>query len=182
MRCRSTWVIPASCPRNSPWVSFRRHKKLVKIQRESQCVVVGEREHESCTQLSFGAEYAYNNQFFLRAGYYYENEFKGNRQYLGVGAGFSLNVVRLDASGKCIPISPRAMAPRIASAKAWSATSASLFGNADITIIAQRPKMRPYIDSMRKNVAADLDVSHVGEIHCVTSAFQEGRADRPYRM
>ena len=29
---------------------FRRHKKLVKIQRESQCVVVGEREHESCTQ------------------------------------------------------------------------------------------------------------------------------------
>ena len=48
--------------------------------------------------VSFGAEYAYNNQFFLRAGYYYENEFKGNRQYLGVGAGFSLNVVRLDAS------------------------------------------------------------------------------------
>ena len=31
-------------------------------------------------------------------------------------------------------------------------------GNADITIIAQRLKMRPYIDSMRKNVAADLDV------------------------
>ena len=47
---------------------------------------------------SFGAEYAYNNQFFLRAGYYYENEFKGNRQYFGMGAGFSLNVVRLDAS------------------------------------------------------------------------------------
>lgn len=47
---------------------------------------------------SFGAEYAYNNQFFLRAGYYYENEFKGNRQYFGFGAGFSLNVVRLDAS------------------------------------------------------------------------------------
>lgn len=47
---------------------------------------------------SFGAEYAYNNQFFLRAGYFYENEFKGNRQYFGLGAGFSLNVVRLDAS------------------------------------------------------------------------------------
>ncbi len=47
---------------------------------------------------SFGAEYSYNNQFFLRAGYYYENEFKGNRQYFGLGAGFSLNVVRLDAS------------------------------------------------------------------------------------
>lgn len=47
---------------------------------------------------SLGAEYAYNNQFFLRAGYYYENELKGNRQYFGFGAGFSLNVVRLDAS------------------------------------------------------------------------------------
>lgn len=47
---------------------------------------------------SLGAEYSYNNQFFLRAGYFYENEFKGNRQYFGLGAGFSLNVVRLDAS------------------------------------------------------------------------------------
>lgn len=47
---------------------------------------------------SVGGEYAYNNQFFLRAGYFYENAMKGNRQYFGLGAGFSLNVVRLDAS------------------------------------------------------------------------------------
>lgn len=47
---------------------------------------------------SLGAEYSYNSQFFLRAGYFYENEFKGNRQYFAMGAGFSLNVVRLDAS------------------------------------------------------------------------------------
>lgn len=47
---------------------------------------------------SFGAEYSYNQQFFLRAGYYHESQFKGNRQYLGIGAGFSLNVLRLDAS------------------------------------------------------------------------------------
>lgn len=47
---------------------------------------------------SFGAEYSYNQQFFLRAGYFYENQYKGNRQYFGLGAGFSLNVVRLDAS------------------------------------------------------------------------------------
>lgn len=47
---------------------------------------------------SLGAEYSYNNQFFLRAGYFYENALKGNRQYFGLGAGFSLNVVRLDAS------------------------------------------------------------------------------------
>lgn len=48
--------------------------------------------------MSFGAEYSYNQQFFVRAGYYYENQYKGNRQYFGFGAGFSLNVVRLDAS------------------------------------------------------------------------------------
>ncbi|MCM1297092.1 MAG: type IX secretion system outer membrane channel protein PorV [Muribaculaceae bacterium] len=47
---------------------------------------------------SLGAEYNYNQQFFLRAGYYHENKFKGNRQYFGIGAGFSLNVLRLDAS------------------------------------------------------------------------------------
>ena len=48
--------------------------------------------------LSVGAEYNYNQQFFLRAGYFYENEFKGNRQYFGLGAGFALNVLKLDAS------------------------------------------------------------------------------------
>ena len=48
--------------------------------------------------MSLGAEYSYNQQFFVRAGYYYENQYKGNRQYFGIGVGFSLNVVRLDAS------------------------------------------------------------------------------------
>ena len=31
-------------------------------------------------------------------------------------------------------------------------------GNADVTIVAQRPKMLPYIEQMRKNVADDLNV------------------------
>ena len=30
--------------------------------------------------------------------------------------------------------------------------------NADITIVAQKPKMSPYIDEMRANVAEDLGV------------------------
>jgi hypothetical protein len=47
---------------------------------------------------SIGAEYNYNQQFFLRAGYFNEHENKGNRKYFGFGAGFSLNVLRLDAS------------------------------------------------------------------------------------
>lgn len=47
---------------------------------------------------SVGAEYSYNHQFFVRTGYYYENANKGNRQYFAFGAGFSLNVIQLDAS------------------------------------------------------------------------------------
>jgi hypothetical protein len=48
--------------------------------------------------VSLGAEYAYNQQFFARMGYNYENASKGGRSYFTFGAGFSLNVVRLDAS------------------------------------------------------------------------------------
>lgn len=48
--------------------------------------------------VSFGAEYQYNQQFFVRAGYNYEHPNKGGRSYFAFGAGFSLNVVRLDAS------------------------------------------------------------------------------------
>ena len=31
-------------------------------------------------------------------------------------------------------------------------------GNADVTIVAQRPKMLPYIEQMRENVAHDLEI------------------------
>ncbi len=48
--------------------------------------------------VSFGGEYAYNQQFFARMGYNYENASKGGRSYFTFGAGFSLNVLRLDAS------------------------------------------------------------------------------------
>ena len=48
-------------------------------------------------QWSAGLEYAYNNQFFLRAGYHYEHPNKGNRSYFTVGAGFKMNVFSLNA-------------------------------------------------------------------------------------
>ncbi len=47
---------------------------------------------------SVGAEYNYNQQFFLRGGYFYQHPAKGNLQYFSIGAGFALNVLRLDAS------------------------------------------------------------------------------------
>ena len=47
---------------------------------------------------SLGAEYAYNNQFFVRGGYFNESQYKGNRKYFTAGAGFKLNVFQLDAA------------------------------------------------------------------------------------
>lgn len=48
-------------------------------------------------QWSVGLEYAYNNKFFVRAGYHYEHPNKGNRKYFTVGAGFHMSVFSLDA-------------------------------------------------------------------------------------
>ncbi|MGC3977202.1 MAG: type IX secretion system outer membrane channel protein PorV [Paludibacteraceae bacterium] len=47
---------------------------------------------------SVGAEYAYNNQFFVRGGYFNENQYKGNRKFFTAGVGFKLNVFQLDAA------------------------------------------------------------------------------------
>lgn len=48
--------------------------------------------------VSLGAEYWYNKQFAFRAGYFYEHETKGNRQYLTFGAGLKMQVLSLDLS------------------------------------------------------------------------------------
>jgi hypothetical protein len=48
--------------------------------------------------LSAGVEYWYNKQFALRAGYFYENQYKGNRKFMTAGAGLKLNVFALDFS------------------------------------------------------------------------------------
>ena len=49
-------------------------------------------------QASLGAEYAYNDQFFFRAGYFYEDKTRGNRKYFSVGAGFSMSSLSLNIS------------------------------------------------------------------------------------
>lgn len=55
---------------------------------------------EELQEISFGvgAEYWYNKQFAIRAGYFYEHENKGNRKYFTAGAGLRLNVFGLDFS------------------------------------------------------------------------------------
>lgn len=48
--------------------------------------------------LSVGAEYWYNNQFAVRAGYFYENAKKGNRQYVTLGLGVKYNIFGINFS------------------------------------------------------------------------------------
>jgi len=47
---------------------------------------------------SVGAEYWYNDQFAFRAGYFHEDQTKGNRQYFTVGAGIKYNLFGLNFS------------------------------------------------------------------------------------
>lgn len=49
-------------------------------------------------QVSLGAEYWYQNQFALRAGYFWEDKTKGDRKYLTVGGGVRYNVFNLNFS------------------------------------------------------------------------------------
>jgi hypothetical protein len=49
-------------------------------------------------QVSLGAEYVYNDQFAVRAGYFYENVSQGNRKYFTFGAGLKYNVIGIDFS------------------------------------------------------------------------------------
>lgn len=48
--------------------------------------------------VSIGAEYWYNKVFAARAGYFHENEFKGNRKFFTAGAGLKFNMFQIDAS------------------------------------------------------------------------------------
>ena len=49
-------------------------------------------------QISLGAEYWYQNQFAVRAGYFYEDKTKGDRKYMTVGIGVRLNVFTLNGA------------------------------------------------------------------------------------
>lgn len=49
-------------------------------------------------QWGLGIEYSYDRKFFARVGYSHENKWKGNRQYVTVGAGFHLSIFSLDVA------------------------------------------------------------------------------------
>ena len=48
--------------------------------------------------VSVGAEYSYNDMFFVRAGYHHESQNQGNRKYFTMGAGFKMSIFQLDAA------------------------------------------------------------------------------------
>lgn len=52
----------------------------------------------SSLQASLGAEYAYNDQFLFRAGYFYENKNRGNRKYFSMGIGLHYNMIGINLS------------------------------------------------------------------------------------
>jgi hypothetical protein len=49
-------------------------------------------------QTSLGMEYNYNDQFFVRAGYYFESKYRGNRKFFSMGAGFNMDALSLNLS------------------------------------------------------------------------------------
>jgi hypothetical protein len=55
-------------------------------------------------QVSLGCEYSYHDQFFLRTGYFYEDKYHGDRNYLTTGVGYkygaaTINVAYIVPSG-----------------------------------------------------------------------------------
>lgn len=49
-------------------------------------------------QTSIGLEYNYDDKFFLRAGYFYEDKTRGNRRSFTAGAGFNLDFMTVNVS------------------------------------------------------------------------------------
>ncbi|MBP9185906.1 MAG: type IX secretion system outer membrane channel protein PorV [Bacteroidia bacterium] len=58
----------------------------------------GFKEELNEINISTGLEYWYDKQFAIRAGYFYENQYKGNRKYATFGIGIRYNVFTIDAA------------------------------------------------------------------------------------
>jgi len=69
----------------------------------------GFKEEMNEIMISVGAEYWYRQQFAVRAGYFHEHQFKGNRKFITAGVGLKLNIFSLDfsyliATGRTSPL------------------------------------------------------------------------------
>ncbi len=70
------------------------------VDEETQQVIKGSVFKEELREIniSSGFEYLYDEQFAVRAGYFYEHLTKGNRQFITLGAGLRYQVVTIDMS------------------------------------------------------------------------------------
>ena len=83
---------------NTAWDKWNSMSPITGIFKSFSDAPGGAKEELQEIGVSVGMEYVYNQQFFARLGYNYEHPNKGGRRYFAFGAGFSLNVVQLDAS------------------------------------------------------------------------------------
>jgi hypothetical protein len=77
---------------------YRKTSPIAGIFQSFSDAPGGAKEEFQEVMWSFGAEYAYSNQFFVRGGYFYENPYKGNRQYFSLGTGFKLTAFQMDVA------------------------------------------------------------------------------------
>lgn len=84
--------------RETHWNEYRDTPTISGIFKSFSDAPGGFKEELEEIMWSVGAEYAYDNQFFVRGGYYHESPNKGNRQYFTFGAGFKLTAFQLDVS------------------------------------------------------------------------------------
>lgn len=85
---------PPDTPATSTQIAAYRNKSVASSWISS----LGDGDDFKEITFSLGAEYTYNDQFTLRAGYFYEDKTKGNRKYFTLGAGLKYNVFGLNLS------------------------------------------------------------------------------------
>lgn len=77
---------------------YQKTSSIVGIFKSFGDAPGGFKEEMQEIRWGIGAEYSYNNRFFLRGGYHYQSPNKGNLQYFTLGAGFKMSVFSIDAS------------------------------------------------------------------------------------
>jgi hypothetical protein len=84
--------------RDSLWAKYNAISPVSGIFKSFSDAPGGLKEELQEVFWSVGAEYAYNNQFFVRGGYFHENKNKGIRRYFSLGAGFKLTAFQMDVA------------------------------------------------------------------------------------
>lgn len=89
---------PSADNRTEESLTEYRNKSVVSSWFSSLGDAGGFGEEMKEVTASIGGEYTYNDQFAFRAGYFYENKYKGNRKYFTMGVGLKYNVFGMNFS------------------------------------------------------------------------------------